>query len=113
LGDAFGLPVVETSALKRTGSRQAAEEAIELAKNQVPGDMPSVFEGGVEHAIAHIEESIESKVDRRYLRWYAIKLFERDEKVIDELGLGHALSNHIEEHIAACGKGNLTTTRKA
>ena len=104
LGDALGCPVVETSALKKTGSKEAAEKAVELANKRVAGEMPSVFEGSVEHAIAHIEESIEKKVDPLYLRWYAIKLFERDEKIIEELNLGTALSDHIDEHIATCEK---------
>ena len=72
------------------------------AAGRLLGDMPSVFNGSVEHAIAHIEESIEGKVPDRFLRWYAIKLFERDAKVMEELRLDKALSNHLEEHIAAC-----------
>ena len=102
LGDALGCEVVETSALKGTGSREAAERAVMLAQKPISGNMPSVFDGSVEHAIAHIEESIEGKVDPRYLRWYAIKLFERDEKVIEELKLDSVLMNHLDEHIAAC-----------
>jgi ferrous iron transport protein B len=102
LGAALGCQVVETSALKGTGSREAAEKAVMLAGKSAPREMPSVFNGSVEHAIAHIEESIEGKVDARYLRWYAIKLFERDEKVIEELKLDRALMEHLEEHIAAC-----------
>ena len=58
--------------------------------------------GSVEHAIAHIEESIEGKVDPRYLRWYAIKVFERDEKVLAELALSADEKAHLEEHIADC-----------
>jgi len=106
LGEALGCEVVETSALKGTGSREAAERAIALAKKPVMANIsvPSVFNGSVEHAIAHIEESIEGKVDARYLRWYAIKLFERDEKVIEELKLDIVLMEHLEEHIVACEK---------
>ncbi len=102
LGKALGCEVVETSALKGTGSKEAAERAAVLAGKPVAYDMPSVFNGSVEHAIAHIEESIEGKVDARYLRWYAIKLFERDEKVVAELKLDSTLMEHIEEHIATC-----------
>ncbi|MGE4354344.1 MAG: ferrous iron transport protein B, partial [Oscillospiraceae bacterium] len=102
LGDALGCEVVETSALKGTGSKEAAEAAVALVGKPMSGDLPSVFNGSVEHAIAHIEESIEGKVDNRYLRWYAIKLFERDKKVIEELNLGDALMTHLEEHIADC-----------
>ena len=104
LGAALGCEVVETSALKGTGSREAAEKAIALAKKPVSKNAPSVYNGSVEHAIAHIEESIEDLVDPQYLRWYAIKLFERDEKVLEELNLDDALKNHLEEHITACEK---------
>lgn len=103
LGEALGCDVVETSALKGTGSHEAVKRAAEIAREDaVPRGLPSVFNGSVEHAIAHIEESIEGKVSERYLRWYAIKLFERDEKVIAELNLGEELLSHLEEHIAAC-----------
>ncbi len=102
LGAALGCEVVETSALKGTGSKEAAEKAAALAGKPIPSEMPTVFNGSVEHAIAHIEESIETKVEARYLRWYAIKLFERDEKVIEELALDKELMEHLEGHIAAC-----------
>ncbi|NCB50339.1 MAG: ferrous iron transport protein B [Clostridia bacterium] len=105
LGDALGCEVLETSALKGMGSRETAEKASALAGIEVsPHSMPSVFDGSVEHAIAHIEESIEDIVPGRFLRWYAIKLFERDEKVLEELKLDKSLLDHIEEHIDACEK---------
>lgn len=105
LGEALGCEVVETSALKGKGSREVAEKAAALAEKEVfPNSLPSVFNGSVEHAIAHIEESIEGKVPRRYLRWYAIKLFERDKKVREELKLGAELLRHFDEHIAVCEK---------
>ena len=63
-----------------------------------------MFTGSVEHAIAHIEESIQGKVDDRFLRWYAVKLFERDDKVQDELKLDKTLMDHIDEHIQDCEK---------
>ena len=63
-----------------------------------------MFTGSVEHAIAHIEESIAGKVDARNLRWYAIKVFERDEKVLAELELDSSLKKHLEEHIQDCEK---------
>ena len=63
-----------------------------------------MFTGSVEHAIAHIEESIQGKVDDRFLRWYAVKLFERDDKVQQELKLDKALVDHIDQHIADCEK---------
>ena len=102
LASALGCEVVVTSALKGEGSAAAAERAAGLAKAHRPANVPSVFTGSVEHAIAHIEESIEGKVDKRFLRWYAIKLFERDEKVLEELKLDAGLWKHIDEHIADC-----------
>lgn len=112
LGAALGCEVVETSALKGTGSKEAAEKAAALAGKPIPSEMPTVFNGSVEHAIAHIEESIETKVEARYLRWYAIKLFERDEKVIEELALDKELMEHLEGTLPPA-KTNLTTMRPA
>ena len=102
LGKALGCQVVEMSALKSQGSRAAAEAAVALAQKHKAGELPHVFTGSVEHAIAHIEESIQGRVDGRYLRWYAIKLFERDDKVLAQLDLDDDLKAHLEEHIADC-----------
>ena len=102
LSGALGCPVMVTSALKGEGSMDVAKRAAELASAHRPGNIPSVFEGSVEHAIAHIEESIEGRVDQSFLRWYAIKLFERDEKVVEELKLDSGLMKHIEQHIEDC-----------
>ena len=104
LGEALGCEVMATSALKGEGSQAAALRAAELARGNRAVEAPSVFNGSVEHAIAHIEESIEGKVDKRFLRWYAIKVFERDEKVLEQLKLDGALMQHLEEHIADCEK---------
>ena len=104
LGEALGCEVVEMSALKGSGSMAAAERAVALAKSRKTGELPHVFTGSVEHAIAHIEESIQGKVSDRNLRWYAIKVFERDEKVLAELKLGDALKAHLEQHIVDCEK---------
>lgn len=93
---------VEISALKDEGCQKAVELAVELAKHHSHVDMPHVFNGSVEHALAHIEESIEGKIDGNYLRWYAIKLFERDELVRSEVGLSEELLAHLEKHIADC-----------
>ena len=98
----LGCAAVEISALKGEGCRQAAEQAVAAAKAARSGELPHVFTGSVEHAIAHIEESIQGKVDARFLRWYAVKLFERDEKVQAELALDKELLAHIEQHIADC-----------
>ena len=102
LGDALGCQVVEMSALKCEGGKEAAQKAVELAKSHKAGELPHVFTGSVEHAIAHIEESIADLVEERYLRWYAIKVFERDEKVLASLSLTGELKEHLEAHIADC-----------
>ena len=104
LSKALGCVCVEISALKGEGCTEAAAKAVELARNHTHGEMPHVFGGGVEHALAHIEESIEGKVADNYLRWYAIKLFERDERVREEVGLSQELLEHLEKHIADCEK---------
>ena len=92
------------SALKGEGGMAAAEKAVALAKSHKAGELPHVFTGSVEHAIAHIEESIAGLVDDRYLRWYAIKVFERDDKVMAQLNLTGELKAHLEAHIADCEK---------
>ena len=102
LGNALGCEVVEMSALKGEGGMAAAEKAVALAQKKQPGELPHVFTGSVEHALAHIEESIQGRVADSYLRWYAIKVFERDEKVMEELALPSDLKAHLEEHIADC-----------
>ena len=98
----LGCQAVEISALKNEGSEKAAQMAEAAAKAGKAVELPHVFTGSVEHAIAHIEESIQGKVDDRFLRWYAVKLFERDDKVQDELKLDKALLDHIDQHIKDC-----------
>ena len=104
LGQELGCQVVEMSALKGQGSMEAAKAAVAAAQEKKAGEHPHVFTGSVEHAIAHIEESISGKVDDASLRWHAIKLFERDEKELEEVQLDSALKAHIEAHIADCEK---------
>ena len=104
LSSALGCPVVETSALKGEGGEAAVKKAAELAAQHGEVSLPSVFHGSVEHAIAHIEESLEGRVEQRFLRWYAVKLFERDEKVLEELHLESSVADHIEQHIVDCEK---------
>ncbi len=104
LGEALGCKVVEMSALKGEGGMEAAEQAVLAAQQGASRKLPPVFTGSVEHAIAHIEESLQGLVEERYLRWYAIKLFERDEKVLEDLRLDSALLSHLEEHIQDCEK---------
>ncbi len=99
LGKMLGCKVVTLSALKGDGSEETAAAAVEAVRNKSDHEHPHVFAGGVEHALAHIEESIEDKVETGFLRWYAIKLFERDEKVLEELNFPKELMDHIEGHI--------------
>lgn len=101
LGEALGCEVTQMSALKGEGGMEAAKRAVELA-GKTKKEHPHVFTGSVEHALAHIEESVAEYVDLRYLRWYAIKIFERDEKVLEELALPDDLAAHLEEHIGDC-----------
>ena len=102
LGEALGCEVVEMSALKGEGGMAAAEKAVAQAQRKQTGELPHVFTGSVEHALAHIEESIQGRVSEGYLRWYAIKVFERDEKVLEELNLSADLKAHLEQHITDC-----------
>ena len=102
LSSELGCPVVEISALQGKGCREAAEKAMELAMNKKPLRLPSVFTGSVEHAIAHIEESISDKVEDQFVRWYAIKVFERDQDATGALQLEPKLMSHLEGHIKDC-----------
>ena len=102
LGRALGCVCVEISALKGEGCFEAAEKAVALARNHTHTEIPHVYNGSVEHALAHIEESIEGAVPSHYLRWYAIKFFERDELVRRETELDSNLLAHIEKHIVDC-----------
>ena len=122
LGAALGCEVVETSALKGMGSKEVAQKAAALAAKRVHSEPPHVFAGSVEHALAHIEDLITHRdgqeaehhhhadgsvhagsiVPEHLARWYAIKLFERDEKVLAELNLPSGIKDAIEQAIAAC-----------
>lgn len=94
----MGCPAVEISALKGTGIDEAVSLAIETAKHgrNVPHH---IFSGEVEHTLAHIEEAAVHGMPADRQRWYAIKIFERDEKVLSELNLDPAILSHIEEDI--------------
>ncbi len=102
LSKALGCVCVELSALKGEGGMEAAEKAVELAKNHIHTERAHIFNGSVEHALAHIEETIEPHVEDIYLRWYAIKLFERDEVVLQELQFDDETMAHLENHIRDC-----------
>ena len=104
LGSTLGCEVVEMSALKGEGGMEAAQKAVTLAQTHRAGELPHIFTSRVEHAIARIEESIQGKVDDSYLRWYAIKIFERDEKALEALNVSAGLKAHMEERIADCEK---------
>ena len=94
----FGCKFVEISALKGTGIDEAIEEAIEAAKNSKKH--PShIFSGTIEHALAHIEEAAVHDMPQEQQRWYSIKIFERDEKVLEQLKLPENILSHIEEDI--------------
>jgi ferrous iron transport protein B len=103
LGQELGCKVIEISALKNENTLEAAELCLEAAKAEKK-ELPHVFTGSVEHAIAHIEESIQNIVDRQELRWYAIKIFERDEKALEKLTIDSATKTHMEAHIKDCEK---------
>ena len=102
MGEELGCEVVEISALQGKGCKEAAERAIEAAKSGRKHCLPSVFTGSVEHAIAHIEESIHDKVDKEFVRWYAIKVFERDNDATDALQLDPKTLAHLDTHIKDC-----------
>ncbi|MCI9639678.1 MAG: ferrous iron transport protein B [Emergencia sp.] len=102
LSKELGCQVLPISALKGEGCIEAAEKALKIAEKHKTVDMPHVFTGSVEHALAHIEESISLMVDQNFLRWYAIKIFERDEDVLDTLKIDADLLEHLEEHIKDC-----------
>ncbi|MCR5611874.1 MAG: ferrous iron transporter B [Clostridiales bacterium] len=99
----LGCKVVGISALKGTGVAEAAAAAVEAAKfgKTVP---LHTFSGPVEHALAHIEEAVVHSMPEEQQRWYAIKVFERDEKVLEELKIEPSLMEHIEKDIAAAEK---------
>ena len=99
-----GCKVVEISALKGEGIDQLIHRAVAIAKSKKSIQPAHKFEGCVEHAIAHIEEAITGYVDSSMERWYAVKLFERDEKVQESLKLDKEILEHIEKDIVNCEK---------
>ncbi len=99
----LGCEIVEISALKGTGVNEAAEAAIKAAKETktIP---QHTFCGPVEHAIAHIEEAVVHDLPEEQQRWYAIKIFERDDKVLEKLNIPADTLKHVEQDIAAAEK---------
>ena len=103
LGRQLGCKVVEISALKGTGIQEAAETAIKASSG--PKTVPMhTFSGPVEHAIAHIEEAVLHSMPEEQQRWYAIKIFERDDKVLEQLQIPKQTLDHIETDIQAAEK---------
>ena len=99
----LGCQVVEISALKGTGIQEAAEAAIKASSG--PKTVPMhTFSGPVEHAIAHIEEAVLHAMPEEQQRWYAIKIFERDDKVLAQLNIPKETLDHIETDIQAAEK---------
>ncbi len=99
----LGVKIVEISALKGDGIMQAADAAIDAAKNTKTLPM-NIFTGVVEHTLAHIEEAAVHNMPQEQQRWYAIKIFERDDKVLAQLNLSDDIKKHIEEDIKAAEK---------
>ena len=97
----LGCEVCEISALKGSGIKEAAEKAVSAARAKKKTVPQHSFCGCVEHAVAHIEEAALHSVPEEQQRWYSIKIFERDEKVLEQLSISPDVRNHIEEDIAA------------
>ncbi len=104
MSKALGCEVVEISALKGEGIENLIDKAIAAALSKETKEPLHVFMGSVEHAVAHIEESISDIVQQRELRWYAIKIFERDEQILNQFVSEENLFGHLEAHIADCEK---------
>lgn len=99
----LGCRIVEISALKEEGILEAAEAAISAARDTKTVPMHT-FSGPVEHALAHIEEAAVHEMPLEQQRWYAIKIFERDEKVLQKLRINASVLSHIEQDIKAAEK---------
>ncbi|MDE7194739.1 MAG: ferrous iron transporter B, partial [Oscillospiraceae bacterium] len=98
----LGCKICEISALKGTGISEAAKAAVEAAQSAKPVIPQHSFRGSVEHALAHIEEAFLHDKPAEQQRWFAIKIFERDEKVLEALNIPADTMRHIEEDIKAC-----------
>ena len=104
LENELGCKVVEISALKGTGIKEAAEAAVKAAESKTPTVPQHTFSGPIEHAIAHIEEAALHDLPEEQQRWYAIKIFERDSKVLEQLKIDEKILSHIEKDIDAAEK---------
>ncbi len=99
LSAALGCPIVEISAIKGEGIDEVSETAISLAKEKKISHQ-HIFSGEVEHAIAHIEEACVHDFPEEKQRWFAVKIFERDPKVIEQLGINQSVLDHIDRDIS-------------
>ena len=102
LSAALGCDVIETSAIKGRGSKQAAERAVAIAKEHRKTPHQHTFDSKVEDALISIENLLSGQVPNDAIRWFAVKMFERDEKVLEELTLSADTKAQIEEIITAC-----------
>lgn len=102
LSDRLGVPVVEISALREDGVMEAARRAVQMAREGKKTVPRHRFGGSVEHALAHIEEAALHDMPAEQQRWFAVKIFERDERVIEKLGIAKDVLAHIETDIADC-----------
>lgn len=104
IAETLGCEVVGISAQHNEGGVEAAELAAKLAREGRKGEVPHVFTGPVEHALAHIEETIQGKVNMRAIRWFAVKVFERDAEIVEMLGLDEETRAHLDAHVRDCEK---------
>ncbi|MCC8097325.1 MAG: ferrous iron transporter B, partial [Eubacterium sp.] len=103
LAKLLGCPVVEISALKGTGVKEAANEAVKAAEANKHAALHP-FGSEVEHAIAHIEDLLKGKIDKQQERWFAIKVFEGDKKVLEQLKLDNSAISEIKEIVSGIEK---------
>ena len=104
LEEAIGCEVIETSALKGIGSKEVAQKAIEIAKSNAVSSSPHIFSEFVESALSKIEDLIKSNINGVNSRWFAIKLFERDKKIYEQIAISKDIKDKIEEIVADCEK---------
>ena len=104
LSNHLGVPVIEISALKGDGVMEAAERAVQMARSGKKTIPQHRFAGSIEHALAHIEEVVLHDMPEEQQRWFAVKIFERDEQLIEKLNIPKDKLAHIEQDIKACEK---------
>ena len=102
LSNHLGVPVVEISALKGDGVMEAAQRAVQMARSGKKTIPQHRFAGSIEHALAHIEEVVLHDMPEERQRWFAVKIFERDERIIEKLNIPKDKLAHIENDIKAC-----------